>query len=315
MTNLQNAIAAIQNLDSYLAGFSRTERPARFEHLSCKSFGYFLKLPFFDQETDDISKQHRVVWHGVERTWTPAPGGADGLVHAYGFWIVIEATLQRGRLQWSQEFVPCVNHYDTFLADAGLRSTDCYLILLVTELNDYTFTSIKQKVTEKCRFVLLPVSAFAGILETYSLAFAATHSDLQVLLQDILDCCERSSDKDDFLQRLEEAIKSWKNELLYKERRAFVGAKSYRSLHKRGGYGSLSQILLDLYNDSVVMDFFTHLGRRLETEDIEKSLEQERLAHKAQNVPGDIIYVRIPFRDVEGRIRVLIKELEDATTG
>lgn len=315
MTDLISAIHSLKNLDSYIASFADSEQTARFEHLSCGSFSYLLKLPFYDKETDDISKPHRVVWQGIERTWTGAPGSADGLVHAYGFSIVLEATLQKGRRQWSQEFAPCVNHYDTFLAEAGIRSTDCYLLLLVTELNDYTYMSIKQKVTEKCRFVLLPVSALTSILETYDLAFTATHSDLQVLLNDVRDCCECSADKDDFLQRVEDAIKRWENELLHKERRVFVGAKSYRSLHKLGGHGSLSKIFSDLYDDSIVTEFFAHLGRPLETNDIETSLEQERLAYRAQSVPGDILYVPVPFRDVEGRAKVLIKELEDAATG
>lgn len=315
MTDLLDAVQDIQNLDSYIAGFTWLEQPARFENLCCRSFSYFLNLPFYDQETVDTSKQYKIVWRGVERTWTTAPGGADGIAQAYGFYVVIEATLQKGREQWSQEFAPCVNHYDMFLTDEGLRSTDCYLMLLVKELNDYTFTSIKQKVKEGNRFILLPISALASIMETYSLAFTATHSDLQVLLNDMIDCCKLSTDIDDFLQRVEEAINRWKNELLHKEQRVFVGARSYRSLHKRGGLGSLSQILSDLYDDSIVTKFFAHLGRRLETNDIETSLEEERLAHKAQRVPGDVIYVPVPFRDVKGRVKVLIKELEDAVKG
>lgn len=315
MTDLLDTIHNIQNLDSYIAGFTWAEQPARFENLSCRSFSYFLKLPFYDQETDDTSKQYKIVWRGIERTWIRAPGGADGIARAHGFCVVIEATLQRGREQWSQEFAPCVNHYDTFLNNEGLSSTECYLMLLVTELNDYTFTSIKQKVNEGCRFIILNASALASIMETYSLAFTATHSDLQVLLNDIIYCCKLSTDKDDFLQRLAEAIKHWKNEVLYKEQRVFVGARSYRSLYKLRGFGSLSEILSELYGDSIVMEFFTHLGRRLETKDIETSLEEERLAYKAQKVPGDIIYVPVPFRDVEGRAKVLIKELEDAATG
>jgi hypothetical protein len=314
MTDLLTAIQNLKGLDGYIASFA-TNKPARFEHLGCKSFSYLLKLPFFDSENDNSSIPYRVVWRGSESTWTRAPGGADGLIYAYGFCMMLEATLQKGRPQWSQEFAPCVNHYDAFLTEVGVRSVDCYLLLLLTKLNDYTYTSIKQKVTEKCRFVLLPVSMLASILETYALAFTATHSDLRLLWDDMLDCCERSADKEDFLLRIEDAIRRWQSDLLHKERRVFVGAKSYRVLYKLGGYGSLSQILSDLYGDSVVTEFFGILGRRLSPNDIEASLEQERLAYRAQSVPGDIIYVPVPFPDVKGRVKGMIKELENAITG
>jgi hypothetical protein len=314
VTDLLDVIGKFKNLGAYLGSFSQKIQPTRFEHLSCKSFSCLLGLPFFDSSNDDASIPHRVVWRGIEQTWVKAPEGADGLAHAHGFCIVIEATLRRNRTQWSHEFVPCVNHYNEFLASTGITSTNCYLLLLVTKLNNYTFASIKQKVTEGCRFIILPVHILTDILETYALAFTATHSDLKVLLDKLIDCLGRSVDIDDFMQRLDDETRRWKKELLDNERRVFVGAKSYRSLNRRGGYGSLSEIFSDLYGDSVVKEFFTQLGRPLETSDIETSLNEERLAYRAQNVLRDVLYSSVPFQDIESRAKILIKELEDATT-
>jgi hypothetical protein len=315
MTDLHAAIQNLKSLDTYIGGFPVKKQPAGFEHLGCKSFSYLLRLPFFDSENDDTTISHRVVWQGSESTWAKSPGDADGIVRAHEFCIVLEATLQKDRKQWSQEFAPCVNHYDACLAELGLSNVNCYLLLLLTDLNDYTYTSIKQKTKEKCRFVLLTIPMLADVLETYALAFAATHSDLRLLLEDLLYCCERSEDKADFLLRADNAIKHWRTDLLDKERRIFVGARSYRALHKLGGVGSLSEILSCLYDDSIVTEYFDILGRRLITTDIEVSLDEERLAYKAQSVPGDKIYVPMPFSDVKGRVKVLIKELENAATG
>lgn len=75
----------------------------------------------------------------------------------------------------------------------------------------------------------------------------------------------------------------------------------------------MSQILSYLYDDSIVTEYFTILGRRLIPTDIEISLDEERLAYKAQSVPGDKIYVPMPFSDINSRVKILLKELENAT--
>lgn len=315
MTDLRTVIQNLKTLNAYIGGFPSKKQPAVFEHLGCKSFSYSLKLPLFDSENDDATISHRVIWKGSESTWAKSPGNADGIVHAHGFCIVLETTLQKNRKQWSQEFAPCVNHYDACLAEFGLNNINCYLLLLLTDLNDYTYTSIKQKTKEKSRFVLLTVPMLIKILETFTLAFTATHSDFGLLLDDLLYCCEHSENKADFLLRADNAIQQWRTDLMDKERRIFVGARSYRALHKLGGVGSLSQILSCLFDDSVVTEYFGILGRRLIITDIERSLDEERLAYKAQSVPGDKIYVPMPFPDVKGRVKVLLKELENAVAG
>lgn len=313
MTTLYRAIQNLKTLDTYIGSFPSKNQPARFEHLGCKSLSYLLRLPFFDSTSDESTIPHKVVWQGSESTWSKSPGGADGIIRAHEFCMVLEATLQKGRRQWSQEFATCVNHYDACLAGLGLSNVDCYLLLLLTDLNDYTYTSIKQKTKEKCRFVLLTVSMLVDLLQTYAVAFAAAHSDLRLILEDLIYCCEHSEDKLDFLLRANDAIKNWRTDLLLKEKRVFVGVRSYHALYKLGGMGSLSQILSYLYDDSIVTEYFTILGRRLIPTDIEISLDEERLAYKAQSVPGDKIYVPMPFSDINSRVKILLKELENAT--
>jgi len=314
MVDLQTALVNLSNLGAYIASFPQEQQAARFEYLGCESFSYMLKLPFYNGDNDDNSIKHRVLWRGSKAKWANAPAGPDGVIFAYGFYVLLEATLLTGRSQWSREFSPCVDHYEAFLKEVGLERGDCYLGMLLTEVNHHTYNSIKQKVIEKCRFVLLPVSILIRILETYKLAFTATNSDLRLLLVDILDCCERSTDLEDFLQRTSDAVDLWRSVLLDRESRIFVGAKSYKALYKLGGHGSVSEVFSDLYDDSVVTNYFIALGRKLTATEIEISLEQERLAYRASKVPGDILYVPIPFHDVKGRVKIIIKELEDVVT-
>jgi len=142
-----------------------------------------LRLPFYTVDNDESSTKHRVVWHGSEANWSRVGGTVDGSVYAYAFCAVVEATLKTGNRQFYDEFMRSLQHYERFLSETDVKSEDCYLLLVMTELNNHTYTVIKQKVKERCRYVLLPVSNLVTMLETYALAVTARHADLRLLLE------------------------------------------------------------------------------------------------------------------------------------
>jgi len=313
MANLETAIENLRDLGAYLASFATEQRSTRFEHLVTKSLSHMLRLPFYTVDNDDSSIQHRVVWNGSEVNWSRGGGTVDGIIYAYAFSIVVEATLKTGNRQFYDEFVRSLEHYQSFLNETDVRSEDCYLLLVMTELNNHTYTAIKQKVKERCRYVLLPISNFATMLETYTLAVTARHADLRLLLEKILACCEHSASMPNFLERSKEEIERWQQGVLEKEKSLFVGAKSYKALNSFGRQAGAGEIYSELYSDSMVVHYFQAMGYELSYDDIVSSLERERLAYKAENIPsGEGVYFPLPFPDVKGRVKIFIEELENA---
>jgi hypothetical protein len=315
MPNLQTVTDNIKRLDAYLESYLLEQRSTRFEHLVTKSLGHMLRLPFYNFDNDDSSISHRVVWNGSEAKWTRVGGTVDGTVFAYEFCAVVEATLKTGNRQFYDEFTRSLKHYENFLSTTGTKSEDCYLLLIMTELNNETYTAIKQKVTENCRHVLLPISSLVIILETYTLAVTARHADFRLLLEKILSCCKYSSNMINFLQQSTDEIQRWRQGVLLKEKSLFLGAKSYKALRSFGRQAGASEIYGELNCDSVVARYLATMGHELSYDDITKSLECERLAYKAENLPsGEGIYFPLPFPDVKGRIKIFIEELENAGT-
>ena len=315
MTDLQNAIANLKDCKTYINSFPPKEQSSRFEHLIAKSISYTLRIPFFTADTDDPTVINRVVWNGRETDWSRVEGKPDGVVYAYKYISLLEATLKQGARQWSQEFARGIAHYEAFVSETGISHEDCHLIMFVTELHDDTYNSVKTKIKEGCCYVIIPISNLITILETYSLAFTALHSDMRLLFTNIKDCCERSSDKEDYLARVNGEVSRWKAKLLEDEKNMVVGIKSYKAIKNFGEYASLSQIFDLLYSDVFVFNYFKEIGSNLSPADIEISLKQERLAYKASGLPlGEGIFAAVPLFDIKGRAKVFIKELENATS-
>jgi len=116
-----------------------------------------------------------------------------------------------------------------------------------------------------------------------------------------------------FLERSKEEILRWQQGVLEKEKSLFVGAKSYKALNSFRRQAGASEIYSKLDSDSMVLHYFETMGYDFSYDEIISSLERERLAYKAENIPsGEGIYFPLPFLDVKGRVRIFIEVLENA---
>jgi hypothetical protein len=311
--DLPTLIGNLRKYKTFIAGFPLEQQASRIEHLFARSLSLALRLPFYTLDNDDSNVKHRVVWNGSKTNWTRGEGTPDGIVYAHEYCILLEATLKTGTKQWTQEVSRSLQHYEDFAQQTGLRSQDCYLLMLVTELNSHTYTMVKQKVKERCCYVLLPVANLVSVLETCALAFTIRHADLRLLFGKIMDSCERSVAVADFLTKSAEEVGQWRVDRLENEQSLFVSAKSYRVLKHMGRHAGVSEIYGQLYSDSSVAQYFEALGRTLTYNDIVDSLERESLAYKAENIPsGEAIYFPVPFLDIKDRVKTFIREMENA---
>lgn len=314
MADLRTLLANLRDLEPYLSQVPPPQQSARFEHLVTEALSHILHLPFYTKDNDDTSVEYRVVWNGSTVNWSKAPGGLDGIACAYEFCMLLEATLKTGKPQWAQECAPCIDRYGSFVAGTGRDKRDCYLLMILTELHDYTYTSIKERAAQGDHFVLLPVAQLATVLETISLAFTTKHLDIRLLWNSLQDCCAKSEHKDDFLNHAVANVTAWQNELLKKEKTTFLGIKSYHAMRRIGNVAATSEILQQLYGDSIVERYYRTLDATLNPSDIEASLEQEKLGYCAGRIlTGEPLYAPVPILDVKGRARLFIKELENAT--
>lgn len=312
-TKLNVIIDQLVDFEKYLETFPPEERSSRFEYIIAEGFSRIFNLPLLTTEQDDKTRKHRIIWNGKidERKTMPKferIKGPDAYIYAHEFTVLLEATLKVGYKQWSQEYARAIEHYTDFTKTADKQS--CYLFFIPTELYQDSYTAIKQKCSEKCHYVILPLANFITILKTYELAFTASHIDLRQLLIKVIHCCEWSEDKDDFLTRINTLINDWQNKILRSEKYMFLSIKSYVRLVKgTKRYASLSEIYSDLSTDDFVRRYYSTLGTRFVDTDIIISLERERLAYEAENIPDDKIFCAVPIYDVKARVRTFIQGL------
>jgi len=157
----------IKNLNAYIANFpAGQQQSAAVEMLFAKAMKFMFHLPYFTSTTDNAAISKKVIWYGRHGTnLVQAPPGADAIVFARHFDVLVEVTQTTGTVQWNREFARAVRHMEDYITNNQKERDEVYLVLIVQEIHRDTYESIRQKIREGLNMVLLTFKNVEKILE------------------------------------------------------------------------------------------------------------------------------------------------------
>jgi hypothetical protein len=245
-----------------------------------------------------------------------SPSGPDSICFAYGFYLLIEATLRGGSDQWRKEFLESIKHYNAFGKNRKARKKDIYLILIVHKLHKDTFAGFQQKAKEGYNIILLETSLLAKIGNITKAVFTVRHSDLRQFFNDIVKALRESPSLSRFRANVNQCIPEWEKNVRNSGKVAFIGVKSYeticKAVHQRSRANlSLGQIHKRLLKDPIVNDYFDIINDKLLISYIEHGLVHQGLGiivgTTLQNEP---LFEPVHSADFKGRGLRLIEAVE-----
>lgn len=137
-------IKRIKNCSGFLNKYKQNERPYIFEELAVQGLARLLHLPYFDSADDDTSLLFRATWNGSRKLNQKAlSGGPDGIIRAYDFLLVIEATLRTGSNQWTKEFGECLRHAKEVSLSTQFSPNQVFTLLITEKIHEDTFHCLK----------------------------------------------------------------------------------------------------------------------------------------------------------------------------
>lgn len=313
MLTPENTLNYLKDHSTYLDAFLQGEQPAHFENLIAQTFGHIFYLPYFTQDNENTRKKYRVTWHGRTSPISKAPERQDATLYAHGFYGLIESTLTTGRTQWVREFGPGIEHYTKFTTRQELDKRDVYLLLVAPNIYKDTYRGIRQKQEEGFNFIMLEVSTLVEILETSMLAFTTRHLDLRKLFSELLRCSKDSSSLQDFSDNTIRCISTWQQDILKKEKKVFVGVKSYEAMRKIGrDVIGVSEILRELETQPRVTRYLEIINDELTALAIERSLLSGRFGVSIGRdfVEEEEYFRPVPLIEFKSRAEKIINALK-----
>ena len=305
----------LNNLRQYLSRYPNCH-PDAFEYLVARAFSQIFDLPFQSRDNEDNTVSHRVIWHGSaadekNRIIVKSPSGPDSICYAYGFSILVEATLRKSSDQWRNEFVESLKHYDAFLKNESADKEDVFLTLIFPKLHRDTHTGFQQKAKEGHNIVLLESPHLAKIWDTCKTVFTARHLDLHRLFDDLAEKLREATSFDKFRRDLNKSISEWQKKVSNREKTVFFGLKSYEAMKRVGEkIVGMSGILGHLQGDRKVERYMRMLGGGDLKAYIKDGLVNERLADSTK-AHGEDMFCRISHVDFEARGLRLIKAVKE----
>jgi hypothetical protein len=309
----QAILQGLRDHGSYLSGHPLWKRAPCFEWLVAQAFANSLHVPVFDSEHDDPNVHPRVTWLGKCSDMTPAPQGApDAIVRAHEFFVLVEPTLKTGSKQWSQEFGPCVDHYEQFASDEQVSEGDVYIALVTSQLHEHTYNSICHAPI-KANFVLLELPDLTTVLETIMLAPYAKHAHLRKLFNGVLKDLQKSSCLTDFRSRKQARVAEWQKDVLNNEKSIFLGIKAYQAIRQMGKRAAAEvDILGILQQDAAVQRYEELVGKLFTLDDIGNSLVSQNLAScVSEELYQDRFISVIPVPDYKATANRIQRALEE----
>lgn len=303
----------LRNLSRYFGfrGIQRNDQPAYFEHLVAEAFARVLGLPFYGSDNDDPSDIYRVKWLGRVIDMTKAGPGPDALAFAYGFCMVIEATLLRNAQQWRAEFSPLLRHGYEIVAQQGMEPRDVYVVLVAPELHVDTYRALRSSPRPEFGLVAFEGLVLARIVDSCSLAITTSHLQVRQLLDTLADCPRETSSLQDYGNLVDRRVKEWEEKLLKREKTSFVALKSYQAMRRIGRFSvSTGEILQQLQGDRSVDRYFRKLQAKIRLADIEESLISENLGYAGQKIRGERMFSPVSPADFKGRAERMIAAVE-----
>lgn len=309
MMNPQTTIERLKNIKSYLDSFHKSQRSTNFEELIAQTLSDIFHLPYYTCDNDDASKEYRVTWLGSKKGPTKAPPGPDAVVRAYGFYVLIEATLKDTSRQWEQEFGRALEHLENFVRQEEVSRTYVYSILIMPKLHNLTYRSMRG-IGEN--LIPLETDILHRLLRTSNLAFSIKHLALRYLFNDLKECLSKSSFIENFRSNVDSQISEWQKKVLEEEKYTFLAVRSYQAMRKiRSVPIGTSQILRRLQKDPVVKEYTSIIKGGVEPDRLADSLVYTGLVCRHSRVgSGEVTFEPVPQIDFKGRIERVIEAVE-----
>lgn len=310
MADKRTILRNLKNLNQFVIQFSRSLQPTHFEHLIAETLSKILFLPFYTADNDDTTVNHRVAWQGNINPVSKAPGGPDAIAYCHNFYLIIEASLNTGVRQWSREFGSSIRHCNDFVKQKRIQPNDVYIVLITPALHPDTYRSISTCL--EYSFIPIETSIVAKILETSILAITMRHIEFRKFLNQVSECLKTPTSLKDFNGSVDKLLTNWQKEVLKLEKTAFIGIKSYETMHKIDrSYIGISEIERKLQPQRKVNKYLKIIDDTLSTNLIEKSLIQQSLGYQlARNFDNENIFSPVPFEDFKARKIKLIDKVK-----
>jgi hypothetical protein len=307
----------LRNIEKYLGQFRYSES-VHFENIIGLALSKALYLPFYTRENDDENVLHKVVWQGSDQSGSlvKAPAGkSDIIAYCYSFFLVVEVTRKTGSGQWTDEFAQAVRHCSDFVRTNGIEPNKVYIILITTKLHKDTYFSLRNYPGRKYRFVPIETDVLIRILQTAIMALTIRHFELRTILNKIPECLKNSSSLSNFRIILNEELENWQKQVLRREKRAFIGIKSYEAMRRNPRTAvAVSEILQKLLRHPFVGQYLKILEEELNPSEIEKALIEESLCCCAGKTiqTDEFLFECVPCTDFKGRGLRFINAIENA---
>ena len=313
-------LGRLADVELYLEAFDESERAAPFERLIAESFACLLHLPLYDASSDPEGETFRVKWLGEDNAC--APQGPDARAWAYGWHLVVEATLKTAGNQWTQELGPCVEHAQAVAEELGESPGRVHSALVVKAIHKYTLDGAKAwNGQHEHKVVLLEPRLLGVAVETARLAFTLPHLEVRRLLVRLLGCLEMAGAVGIYRKRAREVVERWQREVLYLEQRTVVAVSSYRAMLALQGEGpvvaGVGQIYGAVSKDPCLQRYFELADADLNLDLIRESLLSERLAQLLETDVGtsEAMFRPVPLQDFKSRCDRRLKAVEAADAG
>lgn len=263
MSTCETARQNIRNINAYVTNFPHEQRSAAVELLFSKALSFVFHLPFYTSENNDQNILNKVVWNGHDET-APVCGantGADTIVFARDFDILVEITRLTGANQWKREFAPALRHMNEYLTQTGKSKDSVYLLLIAPEIHVDTFNSIRQKQIEENNIITMTFDNVEKIAEVCSLTVGLRHVDLKNLFGVLADNIRKIHELQEYVTKDKEIILEWQRDFLRYSRLAFLGTKGYKVFKKKQAkILTASDIVTELNTQKDVQSYFKILG-------------------------------------------------------
>ena len=312
MTTCQEVRNNIKDLNTYFTPIPLDQRSAAVELLFSKAMSLIFHLPFFTTASDDATKSYKVIWFGDDgTTLRKAPAGADAVVLARHFDVLMEVTQNTGTRQWNIEFARAVRHMEDYIQDNTKGHDEVNLILIVREIHRDTYESIRQKIRDDFNIVVLKFEDIERILEVCDLAIGLRHFDLKQLFGTLRKNMEDTGTIESYNRKINRTISDWRKTFLKNEQLVYVGIKSYNLVKTlKRTYMTASDIATELFTQDEVKNYFRILEEDLTKKCVSEGMLILGFACEIGRIENDPILTILSKMEIEESTKEILEHIE-----
>ncbi len=315
MSTCETVRQNIRDINAYVAKFSHEQRSAAVELLFSKALSFVFHLPFYTSENNDSNVLNKIVWNGQNESAPicSANTGADSIVFARNFDVLVEITRRTGANQWKLEFGPALRHMSEYLTQTGRLKDSVHLLLIAPEIHSDTFNSIRQKQIEEDNIIPMTFDNVEKIAEVCSLAIGLRHVDLKNLFGILADNIRKIDNLHEYVAKSEEDVLKWQKDLLRYNRLAFLGIKGYKVFKNRQArILTASDIVTELNTQKDVQSYFKILGKLPSRTDVSDGLLIFGFGCQQGLLEHDPILSIASELDIQKRMEEIVENIKQA---